>query len=94
MSITSPPPVKLPMQPAVPFIATMATLNPNAARDADRWLFASPDNLPPIIGERDYEAVLFAVDQVIDARADTPELVRLIALTDLITRYEKAHYPI
>ena len=47
----------------------------------------------PIESEQEYEDKLGRIDQLMDARKDTPEGVELDALVTLVETYEDIHYP-
>lgn len=51
-------------------------------------------NIKPIKTEADYEAALAAIEQLMDAEADTPEGDRLDVLTTLVAAWEAQHFPI
>ena len=48
----------------------------------------------PIRTEEDYEAALARIDDILDAKPDTPEGDELDVLADLVVMYEDRHYPI
>jgi HTH-type transcriptional regulator/antitoxin HigA len=50
--------------------------------------------MKPITSERDYRRALKEVDQLMDARANTPEGDRLDILTKLVQAWEQKHDPI
>lgn len=51
-------------------------------------------NIKPIKTDNDYQAALQRVDELFDARANTPEGDELEILSLLIEHYEDAHYPV
>ncbi len=51
-------------------------------------------NIKPIKTETDYNVALQAVENLMDAKIDTPEGDRLDVLVTLIEAYEEKHHPI
>lgn len=51
-------------------------------------------NVKPIRTEDDYQAALAAIDQLMDAKPDTPEGDHLDVLATLVEAWEEKHYPI
>jgi HTH-type transcriptional regulator/antitoxin HigA len=51
-------------------------------------------NIKPIKTEADYKKALQAVENLMDAKLDTPEGDRLDVLVTLIEAYEKKHHPV
>jgi len=51
-------------------------------------------NIKPVKTEADYDIALARVDDLMDARSNTPEGDELDVLVTLIEKYEALHYPI
>lgn len=51
-------------------------------------------NIKPIKTEQDYDEALQRIDQLMDARENTPEADELDILALLVENYEAQHYPI
>ena len=51
-------------------------------------------NIKPIKCEADYDAALIRVDDLMDAKPDSPQGDELDILVTLIEKYEAQHYPI
>jgi HTH-type transcriptional regulator/antitoxin HigA len=51
-------------------------------------------NIKPVKTEADYDMALARIDELMDARLDSPEGDELDVLVTLVEKYEAQHYPI
>ena len=51
-------------------------------------------SIPTIQNEKDYQAALFRIDALMNAKPGSPEEKELEALAALVEAYEDEHYPI